>query len=175
MSERRNKRAYLDDYEDVGDGTYRYTGVTWHWESGDARRAFLGLAWALLAGAACCALAAGFVPRAGVGNTFFVLLPYSGTLVGVALSVVALWHVSREGEMVRDHIRTTYVEGLNPRLLLGIVCGFICGVGNALCLMLGWGGIESAALALAYSLLMVASAALQLLLMRRLKTIPLSV
>ncbi len=115
----RRKRAHLNDYELSEDGGYEYRGTLWRWKLPEKRESFLRAAWPLLGGAVACLVASGFVPAAGVGTTFIVLVPYVTSVIATALAVAALWKLTREGEKIRDHVYHSAVEGLTPRLFVG--------------------------------------------------------
>lgn len=168
---KRRKRAHLNDYELSDEGGYEYRGTLWRWEFPAQREGFLRAAWALLASAVACVLASGFVPAAGVGATFIVLVPYLVAIVALAFSVVALWRLTREGEELRDYVYKEAVEGLSPRLLVGLVAAIACSVGQVICVVTRLGGVTSAPLGAVYLLCMLGSALCQGLLLKRLGTI----
>ena len=165
---RRNRRAHLNDYELSDDGGYEYRGTLWRWKRPEQRESFLRAAWALLGGAAACLVAAGFVPAVGVGTTFIVLVPYITSFVAAALSAGALWKLTHEGDKVRDHVYHSAVEGLTPRLFVGLVAAIACAVGQAICVVVRVGEVTSAPLAAVYLLCMLGCALCLGLLLKRL-------
>ena len=158
---RRNRRAHLNDYELSDDGGYEYRGTLWRWKRPEQRESFLRAAWALLGG----------VPAVGVGTTFIVLVPYVTSFVAAALSAGALWKLTHEGDKVRDHVYHSAVEGLTPRLLVGLVAAIACSVGQVICVVTRLGGVTSAPLGAVYLLCMLGSALCQGLLLKRLGTV----
>lgn len=162
------KRAHLNDYELSEDGGYEYRGTLWRWKLPEQRESFLRAAWPLLGGAVACLVASGFVPAAGVGTTFIVLVPYVTSVIATALAVAALWKLTREGEKIRDHVYHSAVEGLTPRLFVGLVAAVACAVGQAICVAAHVGEVTSVPLAAIYLLCMLGCALCLGLLLKRL-------
>lgn len=142
-TKRPKKWAHLDDFQVNEQGDYEYRGKTWRWERPAERPAFLRAAWALLACAATCALAAGFVPAEGVGNAFSVLLPYVGSLGGIMLTGSSLLRLGHEGDAIRDYVYASSVERMAPKALFGLVSAAACAVGEMAYVLMHSGQLSS--------------------------------
>ena len=157
------KRDHLKDYVATEDGGYEYRGLTWRWPSPEARSAFVKTCWGLLAGAIVCQAISGFLPPAQTGNAFFVLIPYAVSVIASALMAASLYRITREGDVMRDHVYQSSVARMRPWGLMGSIGAGIAFVGElALALASGLG-----AGAFAFAALMLATAAAFVLLFRR--------
>ena len=84
MADRKNKHAYLDDFEKDLNGNYQYRGAHYHYKGTQPRGKALAGLWVLCGGGTACLLAAGFVHGATAHAPFWLLLPYmAGLLAGV--------------------------------------------------------------------------------------------
>ena len=127
---RRGKRAHLADYVLNEEGAYEYAGTLWTWDVPGARDSFVRSSWMFFAGAALCLLAAGFIPAPAIQDAFFVLVPYALSFVALALSGISLWNITREGDELRDHVYSKHMEGLEVRLLFGVIASFAGAIGQ---------------------------------------------
>lgn len=152
MGKRTRERA--KDYELSEDGSYRYVGVMWRWARPKERTTFLREAWVLLAVAVACLLGGGFIPTRHVGGALYVMLPYALSFVAAALVGVALWHMMREGESLRNHVYESSVMHLVPKLMLGMLASFSSAVGAVMQAIAGTGDRR---LALLFCFLMLIS------------------
>ena len=76
MADRKNKHAYLDDFEKDLNGNYQYRGAHYYYKGTQPRGKALAGLWVLCGGGAACLLAAGFVHGATAHAPFWLLLPY---------------------------------------------------------------------------------------------------
>ena len=167
MTKKKGRRAYLDDYEAKEDGSYAYTGLLWRWAEPEQRAGFLREARTLLGVAIACSLGAGFVPAPGVGNAFFVLVPYVISIVGLSLSCVCVWRVMREGECLRNHVYVSAGQRLRAWLIVGALAAGLSAIGELICVLAGGGGVEAPLLGAAFALCECAAAACFACLARR--------
>ena len=160
----RRKREYLDDYVISEDGGYEYQGTLWQWNSPEERTAFLREAWVALAGAAACAIAAGFIPVSAMGNAVYVLLPYL-VVVGILLfAAIRVAKLASEKKGLRDHVYQKIMVPLPGWLMVGCVAAFASAVGELLYIILE---ARFNPLSLAYIALLLGAAALLAYLRRR--------
>ena len=170
---RRRARERLEDFELTEDGSYAYTGALWGWESAEACTSFLRRSRAMLAAAALCLLAIGFVPVSGLGETFIVLVPY---LVAIGVLLLALGDVlklSHEGEQIRDHVRASSFDGLATKLTVGLIAAIACSLGQLVCLVSGMGEVSNRPLALFALACMLGCSASYALLLRSVRSLEL--
>ena len=155
------KRDHLKDYVPTKDGGYEYTGARWAWPSPEVRDEFLRGSLRLFAIGVVCVVIAGCVPAPGTFGTFYVVIPYLICVIGVALSGVALFRLSREDNPMRDHVYSASVPALPVKLLVGALGCIVCAVAalaHGIGLMVVGQG-EFIALTLLFSALMAAGAA----------------
>lgn len=116
------KRAYLDDFTQNVAGEYIYTGkIHAFCEEGTSRKKAMGILWLLTGAMAVLSVLSGCLPAAGMQNTFYVLIPYAGSLLSVVSVIWAMCRLSSEGEPVRDFIYKATVEQFKPRGTLAVV------------------------------------------------------
>ena len=112
MADRKNKRAYLDDFEKDLNGNYQYRGAHYYYKGTQPRgRALAGL-WALCGGGFACLLAAGFVPGATAHAPFWLLLPYMAGLLAAAYALYLLARLTAGGEPLRAYIHEQTAQKL---------------------------------------------------------------
>lgn len=128
MADRKNKRAYLDDFARDLNGNYEYRGAYCHYTGSVPRRKRLARLWGLCAAASALAVGAGFVPGATARAAVYVSLPYMAALLAVVYSLWALVRMTAGGEPLRAYIHEQTVQKLPGRCLLAAV---LCGVAAA--------------------------------------------
>lgn len=158
------KREYLDDFVVNEKGEYEYQGTLWHWRSPEERTAYLREAWAALAGAAACAVAAGFIPVSAMGNAVYVLLPYLAVMGILLYMAFRLAKLTSEKDGLRDHVYQKVMVPLPGWLMVGCVAAFASAVGELLYLILA---SRMNPLALLYIVLLAGAGALLAYLRRR--------
>lgn len=112
---RRGRRAYLADFHQTADGTYRYGGAMHRFTGPGSWKGALVRLWALTALMAAAAVTAGCVSAPGTAETVYVLLPLVLSCV-CALSVV--WLMARltlGGPELRDYVYTATVGRVKVR------------------------------------------------------------
>lgn len=102
-SEKRDKKHYLRDFQEKPDGSYVYTGKTWHAEP-TARRRMLIKLWTLQIIMLFAALLPGFVTTAGLVNTFYVIIPYVFWLMSDFVLAYTLANMTAGGNPLKNYI-----------------------------------------------------------------------
>ncbi len=100
---RKHRRSYLRDFVRDQDGSYVYTGKTWHADPALRRRMLLKL-WALQAAMLLAVLLPGFVTTAGLQNTFYVIIPYVFWLMSDLSLAYTLGSMTFGGNPLRDYV-----------------------------------------------------------------------
>lgn len=122
--EKKNKESYLRDFEEVSDGSYVYTGKTWHAEPGMRCRLLIKL-WLLQALMLAAAVLPGFMTTAGLLNTFYVIIPYVFWLISGFYLAYTLGNMTFGGNPLRDYVYKRSVARLESLAMLplgGAVC-----------------------------------------------------
>jgi hypothetical protein len=131
---KKNKRAYLNDFQLQENGEYAYKGTVYKYEGDwqDCRKK-LRILCAMLGG---LTVAAGLVPCGGLMNTFYVILPY---IAEVCLGAYLIYNVLRmtagDGE-VREYIFKKSFEAFSGQLLILFICAAMCLLGEILRMIL---------------------------------------
>ena len=131
---KKNKRAYLNDFELQDNGEYTYKGTVYKYEGDwkDCRKKL----WTLCALLAVLTVGAGLVPYGGMMNAFYVILPY---IVEVCLGAYLIYNVLRltkgEGE-VREYVFTKTFEQFSGWFMILFVSAVMCLLGEILHLIL---------------------------------------
>ena len=160
----KGKYAHLNDYKLTDDGTYEYAGIYHEWVSGEVAGLYAGKARLFLGVAIACLAVAGCVPAPGTFGAFYVVIPYICSVIGVALSTMAVHRIIHEGERLRDHIYEKSVPMLPAKLAIG-AAGALSGSMGELVHILVMRPENGIAFAIAFMLVMaLAGAALLLLL-----------
>lgn len=100
---KRDKRDYLHGFEKSSDGSYVYTGKTWHADPILRRRLLVKL-WALQAVMLFAVILPGFVTTAGLLNTFYVIIPYVFWLISDFVLAYTLGSMTFGGNPLKDYI-----------------------------------------------------------------------
>lgn len=146
--DRRNRRAYLRDFQPGVGGDYVYTGAFRRF-AGDGA-AWRG--WRLRTGGACLAaalalFAAGFLPATGSTDRFYVILPF---LAAITAAFVSAWKTVRllaAGETVRAYVYEATAPKLPGWALAGaLACGAALAAELVHVALFGFAGKPAAAL-----------------------------
>ncbi len=135
-TERKKRRAYLQDFVKGADGDYGYVGTSYAY-AGASRRDFL------VRIAVCAVLAAaslfleGTVRAPGMDHSPFVLLPYAASVVALLLLLWPAAGLLLTGDPVREYRYQRYVEPMMRRGAAFAVCEGLCAAGEIVCIALG--------------------------------------
>lgn len=100
---KQDKKSYLHDFKQNENGSYVYTGMTWHADP-VLRRQMLVKLWALQAAMLLAVLLPGFVTTAGLLNTFYVIIPYVFWLISDFVLAYTLGSITFGGNPLRDYV-----------------------------------------------------------------------
>lgn len=157
MADRKNKHAYLDDFEKDLNGNYQYRGVHYHYKGTQPRgKALVGL-WVLCGGGTACLLAAGFVHGATAHAPFWLLLPYMAGLLAGGYVLYLLVRLTAGGDPLRAYIHEQTAQKLPGACLAAAVLAALTAAAQLVQLALG--GQNLAARLLFAALQTVAAAA----------------
>ena len=136
-SNKKGRRAYLDDFQTTVSGEMIYCGAYYVYQGRtEARKGFLLKVTAASAVAAVFSVLSGCVPAPGTLNCFYVLLPLLGSILS-AISV--LWAAVRlisGGEQLREYVYTATVEAFPMRTALSVGFSGLSILGELLFLLL---------------------------------------
>ena len=137
MADRKNKRAYLDDFEKDLNGNYQYRGAHYYYKGTQPRGKALAGLWVLCGGGTACLLAAGFVHGATAHAPFWLLLPYiAGLLAGVYV-LYLLVRLTAGGDPLRAYIHEQTAQKLPGVCLVAAVLAALTAVAQLVQLALG--------------------------------------
>lgn len=156
----------IDDFHVSVSGEYIYDGAVHTWDTpGLPRKKAMLLLWAYTAVASVGIIAAGCVPAAGMRSCPYVLLPYTGALIGQAAVVWLMCRLSAGGDPLRDYIFNATAGKFHLRGVCALSLCALTLAGNGLYLLLNGahGLIPGTA---AFWLLMAMSAAAELMWLR---------
>lgn len=157
MADRKNKNAYLDDFEKDLNGNYQYRGAHYYYKGTQPRgKALVGL-WVLCGGGTACLLAAGFVHGATAHAPFWLLLPYMAGLLAGVYVLYLLVRLTAGGDPLRAYIHEQTAQKLPGVCLAAAVLAALPAVAQLVQLALG--GQNLAARLLFAALQTVAAAA----------------
>ncbi len=127
---KKGRRAYLDDIRPNLAGEYVYTGSHYRYkpEAKSFRRALTEIVLLAVLSLASL-LAAGCVRAGGMGNCFYVIIPYIAEAIAVFTLVWAVTKLLINGEKLREYIYAASVEKLPVRTLLSAIfaaAGTLC-------------------------------------------------
>ena len=130
MANRKNKRAYLDDFQRDLNGNYQYCGAHCHYVGKTPRKTVLLRLWLLCGGAAALTAGAGFVPGATAHMPAYVSLSYVAALLAVVYALYTRLRMTAGGEPLRAYLHEQTAEKLPGRCTLAAV---FCAVAAASC------------------------------------------
>lgn len=157
MADRKNKHAYLDDFEKDLNGNYQYRGVHYHYKGTQPRGKALAGLWMLCGGGTACLLAAGFVHGATAHAPFWLLLPYMAGLLAGVYVLYLLVRLTAGGDPLRAYIHEQTAQKLPGVCLAAAVLAALTAAAQLVQLALG--GQNLAARLLFAALQTVAAAA----------------
>ena len=157
MADRKNKHAYLDDFEKDLNGNYQYRGAHYHYKGTQPRGKALAGLWVLCGGGAACLLAAGFVHGATAHAPFWLLLPYMAGLLAGVYVLYLLVRLTAGGDPLRAYIHEQTAQKLPGVCLAAAVLAALTAAAQLVQLALG--GQNLAARLLFAALQAVAAAA----------------
>ena len=128
MADRKNKRAYLDDFQRDLNGNYQYCGKHCHYVGKTPRKTVLLRLWLLCGGAAALTAGAGFVPGATAHAPAYVSLSYVAALLAAVYVLYTLLRMTAGGEPLRAYLHEQTAEKLPGRCTLAAV---LCAVSAA--------------------------------------------
>ncbi|WP_294850856.1 hypothetical protein [uncultured Gemmiger sp.] len=157
MADRKNKHAYLDDFEKDLNGNYQYRGAHYYYKGAQSRGKALAGLWVLCGGGTACLLAAGFVHGATAHAPFWLLLPYMAGLLAGVYVLYLLVRLTAGGDPLRAYIHEQTAQKLPGVCLAAAVLAALTAVAQLVQLALG--GQNLAARLLFAALQAVAAAA----------------
>lgn len=119
MADRKNKHAYLDDFEKDLNGNYQYRGAHYYYKGTQPRGKALAGLWVLCGGGTACLLAAGFVHGATAHAPFWLLLPYMAGLLAGVYVLYLLVRLTAGGDPLRAYIHEQTAQKL-PGVCLAV-------------------------------------------------------
>lgn len=157
MADRKNKHAYLDDFEKDLNGNYQYRGAHYYYKGTQPRGKALAGLWVLCGGGTSCLLAAGFVHGATAHAPFWLLLPYMAGLLAGVYVLYLLVRLTAGGDPLRAYIHEQTAQKLPGVCLAAAVLAALTAAAQLVQLALG--GQNLAARLLFAALQTVAAAA----------------
>ena len=157
MADRKNKHAYLDDFEKDLNGNYQYRGAHYYYKGTQPRGKALAGLWVLCGCGAACLLAAGFVHGATAHAPFWLLLPYMAGLLAGVYVLYLLVRLTAGGDPLRAYIHEQTAQKLPGVCLAAAVLAALTAAAQLVQLALG--GQNLAARLLFAALQAVAAAA----------------
>ena len=157
MADRKNKHAYLDDFEKDLNGNYQYRGAHYYYKGTQPRGKALAGLWVLCGGGTSCLLAAGFVHGATAHAPFWLLLPYMAGLLAGVYVLYLLVRLTAGGDPLRAYIHEQTAQKLPGVCLAAAVLAALTDAAQLVQLALG--GQNLAARPLFAALQTVAAAA----------------
>ena len=157
MADRKNKHAYLDDFEKDLNGNYQYRGAHYYYKGTQPSGKALAGLWVLCGGGTSCLLAAGFVHGATAHAPFWLLLPYMAGLLAGVYVLYLLVRLTAGGDPLRAYIHEQTAQKLPGVCLAAAVLAALTAAAQLVQLALG--GQNLAARLLFAALQTVAAAA----------------
>lgn len=113
---KKGRRARLSGFAPTATGEYVYTGGHYAYvEQGGSYKRFLAAQWALALGCLGCTVGGGCVSGPGMGNSFYVIIPWAGTLIAAVTVVWAVARMAYWGNPLRDYVYEKTVLALSAR------------------------------------------------------------
>ena len=137
MADRKNKHAYLDDFEKDLNGNYQYRGAHYYYKGTQPRGKALAGLWVLCGGGTSCLLAAGFVHGATAHAPFWLLLPYMAGLLAGVYVLYLLVRLTAGGDPLRAYIHEQTAQKLPGVCLAAAVLAALTAAAQLVQLALG--------------------------------------
>ena len=137
MADRKNKHAYLDDFEKDLNGNYQYRGAHYYYKGTQPRGKALAGLWVLCGGGTACLLAAGFVHGATAHAPFWLLLPYMAGLLAGVYVLYLLVRLTAGGDPLRAYIHEQTAQKLPGVCLAAAVLAALTAAAQLVQLALG--------------------------------------
>ena len=132
MADRKNKRAYLDDFEKDLNGNYQYKGAHCYYTGKTPRGRVLAQLWLCIGGGAVLTVGAGALPGATAHAPIYLLLPYMAALVTALYAVVLLARMTHGGEPMRAYIHEQTAQKLPTLCTAAAVLSAAAAVGQGI-------------------------------------------
>lgn len=156
---KRGRAAKAAYFVPTGNGNYVYTGPLYSLSAEADITAKRASVRRLLFGGGIVALSllCGILPVPGMSNTFYVIVPYAGTLI---FGAVSLWKSARiaywGGDSLREYVFESTVDQFPIHTLFCAIFAVASVIGEGLCLILE--GVDPAKLPLAIGFLLAHAA-----------------
>ena len=136
-SNKKGRRAYLDDFQTTVSGEMIYCGAYYVYQGRtEARKGFLLKVTAASAVAAVFSVLSGCVPAPGTLNCFYVLLPLLGSILSAVSLLWAAIRLLAGGEELREYVYSATMEVFPMRTALSIGFSGLSILGELLFLLL---------------------------------------
>ncbi len=134
---KKGRRAHLGGFAPTAAGEYVYTGSHYAYvEQGAGFKRFLTVQWALALGCLGCAVGSGCVSGPGMGNTFYVIVPWAGALIAAVSVVWAVARMAYWGTPLRDYVYEKTVLALPVRCKIAAALAAATGILSGVSLVL---------------------------------------
>lgn len=153
---KRDNKHYLRDFQENPDGSYVYTGKTWH-ADGAVRRRILIKLWALQAVMLFSVFLPGFMTTAGLLNTFYVIIPYVFWLISDFILAYTLGSMTFGGNPLKNYIYERSVLKYPFCTVLSLVCAALTAAALLIFLLRGGSGDGAAACFICCGIQIIAS------------------
>lgn len=141
MTEKKKKhrREYLNDFKLQDGGEYKFEGeiFTVQTDDWDGLRKNIWFRTALVI---VLVLVSGFLPSAGMINTFYVILPYMAEVVTAALFVWGIYKMTKGTEKIRSYIYEKTYPRFHGQLFVITVLSAMVSVGEVIHLLIDGAG-----------------------------------
>ena len=135
-SERKKRRAYLQDFEKNAAGRYEYIGAAYAYADGDRlpRKLFLLRLIVCSALAAASVALMGTIRAPGMDNSPFVLLPYAVCVIAMLVLLWATVGICFAGDPIREYKHERCVLHIMRRAVVFAVAEALCAIGEIVCI-----------------------------------------
>lgn len=153
----KGRRAKVNFFTQAEDGKYVYNGKLYIFQEGQRLTAKQAVRFRALCAAALFILAVvcGCLPVEGMKNTFYVILPYVGTLMASVSIVWAVIRMAYWGSELREYVYKATVKQLPVRCVLCAVMAGLALIGEAVFAFVLNSGGENTAVGLIFMALLV--------------------
>lgn len=125
-TKKKRRRAYLESFRKNEEGTYEYAGNVYEFQGTGSREnelrrelvKFWGAGLVLMGSLA----AAGCISAPGMGNCFYVLLPYAAALMSGVSTLWALCRLTSGSNPLKEYVYEASVVKMPGRTVLTIFC-----------------------------------------------------